>query len=142
MADEFTLHVFPSDCDGNGHVNHADMLTLLERARWAALERQTTYKEYMSKGPWAVVRHVDAAYHAQSYPGDDFVVRTGLKRVGNTSFVVRQEVHNQHGTFVCAAEITYVTVGDDGGPVPVPQRWRDMFSPWDDVGGTASGIAR
>jgi YbgC/YbaW family acyl-CoA thioester hydrolase len=132
MADEFAVHVFPSDCDGNGHVNHAAMLTLLERARWAALERKATYREYMGSGPWAVVRHVDASYHAQSYPGDDFTIRTGLTRVGNTSFVVRQSVKNQNGVHVCDVSITYVTIDGTGRPVPVPQQWREMFSPWDD----------
>ena len=39
MTEDFKVHIYPSDCDSVGHGNHAHMLTLLERARWSALER-------------------------------------------------------------------------------------------------------
>ena len=28
MSDELTIHIYPSDCDSAGHVNHAQMLML------------------------------------------------------------------------------------------------------------------
>ena len=31
------LTVYPQDCDAFGHLNHAAVLTLLERARWESL---------------------------------------------------------------------------------------------------------
>src|SRR3954462_9518509 len=95
MMEEFKVHIYPSDCDSVGHVNHAHMLTLLERARWQALERHMSYDDYMKSNPWAVVRKVEASYQAQAVPGDGLSIRTGLVSVGNTSFVVRQDVRNQ-----------------------------------------------
>jgi acyl-CoA thioester hydrolase/thioesterase-3 len=128
----FKVHVYPSDCDSVGHVNHAHMLTLLERARWSTLERHMSYEEYMRTSLWAVVRKVEASYQAQTYPGDDLSIRTGLASVGNTSFIVRQEVRNQKGAVVCDASIVYVTVSADGKPIPVPDQWRTLFSKWED----------
>ncbi|MEP6551738.1 MAG: thioesterase family protein, partial [Gemmatimonadales bacterium] len=100
MTEDFRIHIYPSDCDSVGHVNHAHMLTLLERARWSALERHMKYDEYMRSSLWAVVRKVEASYQAQTFPGDDLSVRTGLTSVGNTSFIVRQDVRNQRGAIV------------------------------------------
>ena len=78
MMENFKVHVYPSDCDSVGHVNHAHMLTLLERARWSTLERHMSYEEYMRTSLWAVVRKVEASYQAQTFPGDDLSIRTCL----------------------------------------------------------------
>jgi YbgC/YbaW family acyl-CoA thioester hydrolase len=128
--DDFVVHIFPSDCDSVGHVNHAQMLRLLERARWAALEKAMTYEEYGKSKLWAVVRKVEALYNAQTYPGDDLTIRTGLLSVGNTSFVVRQQAIGRGGAVACDATIVYVTVSPDGKPIPVPDAWRNLFAPW------------
>jgi len=131
MADEFTIHIYPSDCDTAGHVNHAYMLGLLERARWAALERNMPFDEYLTRALTAVVRHVDASYSTSARSGDDFKVRTGLISIGNTSFKVKQTAHNQRGELICEATIVYVTLGPDRRPAPVPEHWRKIFLPWD-----------
>ena len=131
MADEFRVHIYPGDCDTAGHVNHAVMLTFLERARWAALEKHMPFRDYIKRAQWAVVRHVDATYSNPSLPGDDFIVRTGLESIGNTSFTVRQVAHNQRDAIVCEAKIVYVTITPEGKPMKVPDEWRSIFSPWD-----------
>lgn len=131
MTENFKVHIYPSDCDAVGHVNHAHLLTLLERARWSALERHMSYDEYMKSSLLAVVRKVEASYQAQTFPGDDLSIRTGLTSVGNTSFIVRQEVRNQRDAVVCDASIVYVTVSNVGKPIPVPDQWRTFFTPWE-----------
>jgi thioesterase III len=138
MPEDFKVHIYPSDCDSVGHVNHAHMLVLLERARWSALERHMSYDEYMKTNLWAVVRKVEASYQAQTFPGDDLGIRTGLLSVGNTSFIVRQTVRNQRNAVVCDASIVYVTVAPDGKPIPVPDQWRTLFSPWEEDSGEAA----
>jgi YbgC/YbaW family acyl-CoA thioester hydrolase len=130
MSDELTIHIYASDCDTAGHVNHAYMLMLLERARWAALERHMPFDEYLKRALMAVVRHVEASYSMPARPDDDFIIRTGLLSIGNTSFTVKQTAHNQNGALICEAAIVYVTIGADGKPVPVPEQWRSIFSPW------------
>jgi YbgC/YbaW family acyl-CoA thioester hydrolase len=130
MADELSIHIYPSDCDTAGHVNHAYMLGLLERARWAALERHMKFDEYLQRALTAVVRHIDASYSRSARSGDDFNVRTGLISIGNTSFTVKQTAHNQHGDMICEATVVYVTISPEGKPTPVPEHWKGIFSQW------------
>lgn len=132
MSDELKIHIYPGDCDTAGHVNHAVMLTLLERARWAALEKHLSFEDYIRRSQWAVVRHVDVSYSNPSLPGDDFIIRTGLKAIGNTSFTVKQVAKNQKGALVCEATIIYVTLSPEGKPMSVPDEWKEIFSPWED----------
>ena len=47
---------------------------------------------------------------------------------------MRQVVRNQHEAVVCDASIVYVTVSSDGKPIPVPDQWRTLFSPWEETG--------
>ncbi|HUQ48150.1 MAG TPA: thioesterase family protein [Gemmatimonadaceae bacterium] len=133
MSDELKIHIYPGDCDSAGHVNHAVILTLFERARWAALEKRLSFADYVRRAQWAVVRHIDADYSAPSMPGDDFIIRTGLAASGNTSFTVRQVATNQRGEKVCELKVVYVTLGKDGRPMPVPDEWREIFPPWTDA---------
>jgi YbgC/YbaW family acyl-CoA thioester hydrolase len=130
MADDLSIHIYPSDCDTAGHVNHAYMLLLLERARWAALERHMKFDQYLQRALMAVVRHIDASYSVPARPGDEFNIRTGLLSVGNTSFTVKQTAHNQDGALVCELTVVYVTLSAEGRPTPVPEHWRAIFSPW------------
>jgi len=90
MPEDLKVHIYPSDCDSVGHVNHAHMLTLLERARWSALESKMSYPEYMKSKLWAVVRKVEASCQAQTFPGDDLRIRTGLLSIGQNCCVIMQ----------------------------------------------------
>jgi YbgC/YbaW family acyl-CoA thioester hydrolase len=133
MSDELTIHIYPGDCDTAGHVNHAVMLTLLERGRWASLEKHMRFEDYIKRSQWAVVRHVDVAFSSPALPGDDFIVRTGLIGIGNTSFKVKQVARNQRGETVCEATIVYVTLSPEGKPMTVPDEWREIFPAWTDA---------
>jgi YbgC/YbaW family acyl-CoA thioester hydrolase len=129
-----TYHVYPTDCDVFGHVNHATMITLLEHARWALLEPVVSLADLRGGSVWTVVRHVDVSYSWQSVPGDDLVIRSGLMRVGRTSYTVRQTVrHARTGRLHAAATITFVCLDRESRPVPVPAVWREMFPLWDDL---------
>jgi acyl-CoA thioesterase FadM len=108
------------------------MLTLLERARWAALEKHMKFEDYIRRSQFAVVRHIDVSYSNPALPGDDFIVRTGLTRIGNTSFSVKQVARNQRGEPICEAMIVYVTLSQEGKPMTVPEEWRSIFAQWTD----------
>ena len=125
------IHVYPTDCDMLGHVNHATMITFLEHARWAMLEPYMTVHDWFSDGVWPVVRHVDIGYHAQALPGDDLEVRSGLVAQGNTSFAVRQAVRRvRDDVAVADARITFVCIGRDGQKVQMPDEWRRVIPAW------------
>ena len=127
---EVVFHVYPTDCDMLGHVNHAAMLGFLERARWALLERQGVL-DFANLPVFSVVRHVDIGYFAQSLPGDDLKIRSGLLAVKTTSFIVKQDVQKvSDGVVVAEASIVYVTIDRSGKAVPVPDAWRTLFPHW------------
>ena len=137
---EVVFHIYPTDCDMLGHVNHATMLGFLERARWALLERQGV-TDFATLPIYSVVRHVDIGYFAQSLPGEDLAVRSGLLAAKNTSFIVKQDVRKVgDGTLVAEASIVYVTVDRSGRPVRVPEEWRTLFEHWPEQG--AGGTSR
>jgi YbgC/YbaW family acyl-CoA thioester hydrolase len=131
---EVVFHIYPTDCDMLGHVNHATMLGFLERARWALLERQGV-TDFANLPIFSVVRHVDIGYFAQSLPGEDLAIRSGLLAVKNTSFIVKQDVKKVGGgTLVAEASIVYVTLNRSGQAVRVPDDWRTLFPHWPDEG--------
>lgn len=126
------FHIYPTDCDMLGHLNHATMLNFLERARWALLESQQDLRGWSKGETFPVVRHVDISYLAQTLPGENLAIRSGLLKVGRTSYTVKQEVRKLHDHSVVAeAEIVLVAVGRDGKPVKVPERWTAMLAPWE-----------
>ena len=128
---EVTFHIYPTDCDMLGHLNHATMLNFLERARWAFLEPQIDIRQWAKQEVFSVVRHVDIDYLAQSLPGEDLIVRSGLLAVRNTSYIVRQDARKVGSDQVVArANIVFVTIGQDGRPVRVPEQWRSILPQW------------
>jgi YbgC/YbaW family acyl-CoA thioester hydrolase len=128
---EVRFHIYPTDCDMLGHLNHATMLSFLERARWALLEPQIDLRNWTRQPVYSVVRHVDIGYLSQSLPGEDLVVRSGLLAVKNTSYIVRQEVWKLNTDVkVAEANIVFVAIGQDGRPVRVPDTWREMLPHW------------
>lgn len=134
---EVIFHVYPADCDMLGHVNHATMLAFLERARWELLERQDAggVRDFARVPVWSVVRHVDIDYFAQSLPGDDLAIRSGLLAVKNTSYIVKQDVRKV-GTnaIVAQASIVFVAVDRAAKPVRVPEEWRTLLPHWPESG--------
>jgi YbgC/YbaW family acyl-CoA thioester hydrolase len=128
---ELTFHIYPTDCDMLGHLNHASMLNFLERARWALLEPQVDIRNWAKQDVYSVVRHVDIGYLAQSLPGEDLVIRSGLLAIKRTSFIIQQEVRKVGSNVLVAdASIVFVAINQRGEPVPVPDQWRQWLPAW------------
>lgn len=128
---EVQFHIYPTDCDMLGHLNHATMLNFLERARWAFLEPQIDVRQWAKQDVFSVVRHVDIDYLAQSLPGEDLIIRSGLLAVRNTSYIVRQDARKLGSDLLVArGNIVFVTIGQDGRPVRVPEQWRSILPQW------------
>jgi len=114
-----------------GHLNHATMLNFLERARWALLEPQVDIRNWAKQDVYSVVRHVDIGYLAQSLPGEDLVIRSGLLAIKRTSFIIKQEVRKaESNVLVADASIVFVAINQRGEPVPVPDQWRQWLPAW------------
>jgi YbgC/YbaW family acyl-CoA thioester hydrolase len=132
---QVVFHIYPSDCDMLGHVNHATMLGFLERARWELLEREEVggVRDFATVPIVSVVRHVDIDYFAQSLPGEDLAVRSGLLAIKNTSYIVKQDVKKvASGVLVAQASIVFVAIDRSGRPVRVPDEWHRLLPRWPD----------
>ena len=113
------------------------MLAFLERARWELLERESVggVRDFATVPVYSVVRHVDIDYYAQSLPGDDLAIRSGLLAVRNTSYIVKQDVRKvKDGTVVAQASIVFVAIDRSGKPVKVPEAWKSLLPHWPDAG--------
>jgi YbgC/YbaW family acyl-CoA thioester hydrolase len=131
---EVTFHIYPTDCDMLGHLNHATMLNFLERARWQLLETQIDIRNWAKQPVFSVVRHVDIGYLAQSLPGEDLVIRSGLLAIRRTSYIIKQDVRKVGSNAIVAeASIVFVAIDQQGHPVPVPDSWREMLPQWPDA---------
>ncbi len=128
---EVTFHIYPTDCDMLGHLNHATMLNFLERARWSLLEPQINIRDWSKQAVFSVVRHVDIGYLAQSHPGEDLVIRSGLLATRRTSYIIKQDVRKVgSSSLVAEASIVFVAVDQQGHAVAVPQSWQQMLPQW------------
>lgn len=128
---EVVFHIYPTDCDMLGHLNHATMLGFLERARWALFDHRMSAQEVVRQPVFPVIRHVDIGYRAQTLPGEDLAIRSGILKLGTTSYTVRQEARNlATGALVAEANIVIVAINRQGQPVPVPDEWKTTMPGW------------
>jgi 3-oxoadipate enol-lactonase len=115
------LTVYPDDCDAFGHLNHATMFRLFERARWEVLEHGPGMDAFRSQGTWPAVRKVEAEFFQQVAPGDRLRFELEVERWGETSFTVRQTARRVGGEGVAAAaQVVLVAIGGDGRPALLP----------------------
>jgi YbgC/YbaW family acyl-CoA thioester hydrolase len=128
---EVRFHIYPTDCDMLGHVNHAEMIRYFERARWALFADRMEPQGLARQAVYPVIRHVDIGYRAPVLPNEDLVVRSGILKVGTTSFTVRQQARNPAtGAVAAEADLVVVAVDQSGRPVPVPQNWMQDMPTW------------
>jgi YbgC/YbaW family acyl-CoA thioester hydrolase len=128
---EVVFRIYPTDCDMLGHLNHATMLVFMERARWAAFGTRMSPHEMLRAPIFPVIRHVDIGYRAQALADESLRIRSGILKVGHTSYTIRQEAYRD-GTDVLVAEanIVVVAVNRAGAPVPVPPAWLATMPAW------------
>lgn len=93
------------DLDPLGHVNYAAYLTYLEEARNVWLQRHIG----LSSGHGYVVARVEIDYSLEIAPEDGPVtIYVELRRIGNTSLVLRESIHNVDSVLCAQAHVTVV----------------------------------
>jgi YbgC/YbaW family acyl-CoA thioester hydrolase len=122
---EVTLEIIvrSTEIDVNGHVNNAKYLEYLEWGREEWYDRnEFHYDTILSWGLQTVTVNININYRKECRQGDRLSIRTRPEKLGRTSFVMKQEIYNQHGDIV--ADATVITVMIDAitrksSPVPV-----------------------
>lgn len=97
------------------HVNNARYLEFLEEARWQLLEDHLDLESFMRGGFLFFVVNINISYRSPARVGDTITVRSGLKKIGTKSAVIRQQILNKATGTVCVdADVTFV-IADTGG---------------------------
>lgn len=99
------------------HVNNARYLEFLEEGRWQALEHHIDLDAFLKAGLLFFVVNINISYRSQARVNDTIIIKTGLKKIGNTSAVIQQQITNSKTGIVCVdADITFVIADLKGKP--------------------------
>lgn len=103
------------------HVNNARYLELLEEGRWAFFDGNPQFF-YRLKDVTFFVVNININYRAAATLGDVLEIRTGISKIGNTSGVLHQEIHDKDtGRLIVDADVTFV-MADAKSQKPLPLR--------------------
>lgn len=120
--------VYYEDTDAGGIMYHGNFINFCERGR-SELLREIGYpaSEVVSKLKTGfVVRALEAEYMAMVKLDDLLSVRSYVKQMKNSSFVMEQSIFCQNKV-VFKMDVTLVCIDMQGKPTRIPQVLRDKF---------------
>ena len=126
-----TVKVYYEDTDAGGIVYYANYLKYLERARTEALATiglsNLQIKEKF--GALIIVKSCNIEFKKSAYLEDNLNIRSFIKSVTKTSFVMNQFI-SKDDKIIVEAQVHLVFVNDKSKPVKVPQIIFDNFKPY------------
>ena len=126
-----TVKVYYEDTDAGGIVYYANYLKYLERARTEALTiiglSNLQIKEKF--GALIIVKSCNIEFKKSAYLEDKLNIRSFIKSVTKTSFVMNQFI-SKDDNIIVEAQVHLVFVNDKSKPVKVPQIIFDNFKPY------------
>ena len=126
-----TVKVYYEDTDAGGIVYYANYLKFLERARTEALATiglsNLQIKEKF--GALIIVKSCNIEFKKSAYLEDNLNIRSFIKSVTKTSFVMNQFI-SKDDNIIVEAQVHLVFVNDKSKPVKVPQIIFDNFKPY------------
>ena len=126
-----TVKVYYEDTDAGGIVYYANYLKYLERARTEALATiglsNLQIKEKF--GALIIVKSCNIEFKKSAYLEDNLNIRSFVKSVTKTSFVMNQFI-SKDDNIIVEAQVHLVFVNDKSKPVKVPQIIFDNFKPY------------
>ncbi len=91
------------------HVNNARYLEFMEEGRWQMIEDHLDLTAFMEGGYLFFVVNINISYRSPARVGDTVLVHSGLKKIGNKSAVIRQQIISKATKAVCIdADVTFV----------------------------------
>ena len=121
MKSEIEIKVRGYHLDLFAHVNNARYVEFLEEGRWAALENSEIARELIRSGYIFTVVNINISYLAPALVDEVLILKTYLKRIGNKSIVVTQEIFKKpagsepESQKVIYADVTFVLVDSKTG---------------------------
>ena len=125
------VKVYYEDTDAGGVVYYANYLKYLERARTEALSTIGLSNSQIKDkfGALIVVKSCNIQYKKSAKLEDELKIRSFVKSVTKTSFLMNQFITNGETTIV-EAQVHLVFVNEKGKPVKVPEVIFDNFKPY------------
>ncbi|MCM3145152.1 thioesterase family protein [Brevibacillus sp. MER 51] len=111
MAHCYHLTVRSTDIDVIGHVNNAKYLEYMEWARFEWIwEQGFTLDELRRRAIMPVVANININYRKELKMREEVTAITTVVKVGEKSFVIRQELYNAADVLVADADVTMVMI--------------------------------
>jgi len=125
------VKVYYEDTDAGGVVYYANYLKYLERARTEALASIGLSNLQLKNkfGTLIIVKSCNIEYKKSAYLEDELNIRSFIKSVTKTSFLMNQFITKGENNIV-EAKVHLVFVNEKGKPVKVPEIIFDNFKPY------------
>ena len=125
------VKVYYEDTDAGGIVYYANYLKYLERARTEALTTiglsNLQIKEKF--GALIIVKSCNIEFKKSAYLEDNLNIRSFIKSVTKTSFVMNQFI-SKDDNIIVEAQVHLVFVNDKSKPIKVPEIIFNNFKPY------------
>ena len=133
MHDNFyhRVKVYYEDTDAGGIVYYANYLKYLERARTEALSTigLSNLQIKDKYGALIIVKSCNIEYKKPSYLEDELSIRSFIKSVTKTSFIMNQII-TKNENVVAEAKIHLVFINEKRKPIKVPEIIFNNFKPY------------
>ena len=125
------LKVYYEDTDAGGVVYYANYLKFLERARTEALVTLGFNNKKIKEdfGALIIVKSCNIEYKISSHLEDELSVRSFVKSVTKTSFIMNQYISRGEDLIV-EAKVHLVFVNNEGKPIKIPDNLFKDFKPY------------
>ena len=125
------LKVYYEDTDSGGVVYYANYLKFLERARTEALfaigfSNKKIQEQFNSL---IIVKSCNIEYKKSAHLEDELTIRSFVKSITKTSFVMNQIISKEKDVIV-EAQIHLVFINKEGKPVKIPEDIYSKFKPF------------
>ena len=120
MAHSVTYRVYYEDTDAGGIMYHGNFINFCERGRTEFINSKgLTNQSLLDDDVGIVVAHLSADYKAPAFLEDMLEVRTAVKEVKNSSFILRHSIAKD-GQEIFVMDVVLVCVNKRGRPIPIP----------------------
>ena len=125
------LKVYYEDTDAGGVVYYANYLKFLERARTEALVTLGFNNKKIKKdfGALIIVKSCNIEYKISAYLEDELNIRSFVKSITKTSFIMDQFISRGEDLLV-EAKVHLVFVNSKGKPIKIPNSLFQDFKPY------------
>ncbi len=125
------VKVYYEDTDSGNVVYYANYLKFLERARTEALVNIGLSNKKIKEnfGALIIVKSCNIEYIKSAHLEDELNIRSFVKSITKTSFLMNQIVTRQDD-LIAEAQVHLVFVNEKGKPLKIPDKIFDNFKPY------------